>query len=255
MSYHITRRRPGPATIVGSGLAVAAAASLLAFSSLAEQAGLQGLATRGIEPAAPVGGGRTRAIRLPAPAVPPEPADAIEQLVRDTIAGTPSAIAAAPAPRAVPGAPAAGEPRRAREAKKDKPRRDHAPARRGPALAFAPRETADDTETTYGPPYGHAYGHDRKPKAPKPARNAPEKKQRAAPKAEAAPTYARRGAGEAPGSEEEAPRWKPSKSKPGKLAKHAARRGGHGKANGHANHAHDDGRGRGKGKGHRKHYS
>ncbi len=244
----MTGRRPNLATIVGSGLAAVAAGSLLAFSSLAEQAGLQGLATGHIQPAAPASGGSTRAIRLPAPApAPGEPADPIEQLVRDTIArATLPVVAPAPA-RVTPGAPAGdarAHPERPR--KKDKPRRA-APARPAAAVAFAPREAPADTETPDGPPYGNAYGHHKKPKKPIPAKRAG-KKHRPSSKAESGPMYARAADGDAGEAKDEAPQWKPVKDKKAKKTTRGPRNG-----NGHAKHAHDNGKGRGNGKGHSKH--
>ena len=81
-------RRPNLATIVGSGLAVVAAGSLLAFSTLAEQAGLQGLATAGIQPATPHRAPAGRAITIPAPAAAPpsEPQAVVDRLVETTLA-------------------------------------------------------------------------------------------------------------------------------------------------------------------------
>lgn len=79
-------RRPRLATIVGSGLAVVAAGSLLAFSSLAEQAGLEGLATGGIRPAAPASR-PGRAITLPAPVADADRSvhDGVRRVVDETI--------------------------------------------------------------------------------------------------------------------------------------------------------------------------
>src|SRR3712207_4029573 len=82
-------RRPSLTTIVGSSLAVIAAGSLLAFSSLAEQAGLEALTARGLQPAQPDRvTGRAEAITVPAPATAPpgDPRDDLTELVRATVA-------------------------------------------------------------------------------------------------------------------------------------------------------------------------
>ncbi|HEV2754197.1 MAG TPA: hypothetical protein VG318_00270 [Actinomycetota bacterium] len=250
MSRHLRERRPNLATIVGSSLAAVAAGSLLAFSSLAEQAGLQGLATGRIEPAAPARGGGTRAIRLPAPAVAPgEPGDPIEQIVRETFARADAPAVPAPAPRVTPGAPADDGPPEKKE-KKEKPRR-RAPEPPPEVVAFTPREAADETETADGPPYGNAYGHDKhdnhgkKPKPAKPPKHAGNGKGHGR-KADPAPIYARGAAEESSKPKDEPTTWKPVKEKKG--AGHS-----NGKANGHSKHAHDNGNGGGKGKGHKKH--
>lgn len=249
-------RRPNLATIVGSGLAVVAAGSLLAFSTLAEQAGLQGLATGGISPTVPARSGNTRAIRLPAPTDIGEPeriVDPIDEIVRDAIA---RANERQTAPRTI--APAGPvdtgsrpeqrpEPRAQRSPKK--PKKDH-----GRGVVVAARTTGEEeapaatAEPTDGPPYGNAYGHYKHDKKKKVEKAKPEKsghkhKSKAHKKeAPSAPVYARsRGK-----DEDEAPEWKPKKLKP-KDAETADSGPGNGRGNGHSKHAHDNGKGQGKG--------
>ena len=250
-------RRPNLATIVGSSLAVVAAGSLLAFSSLAENAGLQGLVTGRIQPAAPARGGSIRAITLPAPAAAPEePADPIERLVRDTFArsSTPVVTVPAPAPPVTPGAPSTERP--ARPEKKDKPRKRPATDKPSPAVAFVPRERAEETETVEETeaaeesPQGNAYGHDKKPKkpkAPKPPKHSGKGKGGA--KEDSGPMYARETAEPESEPKDKGPQWGPAKEK--KAKKVTAE--GSGKGKGHAKHDHDNGKGGGKGKGHSKH--
>lgn len=266
-------RRPNLATIVGSSLAVVAAGSLLAFSSLAEQAGLQGLAVGGIEPAAPSRAGETRAIRLPAP-VPATssetPVDPLDELVRQAIerAETRKVAVAVASPEAT-------------DRPQAKPDRDPKPKRPAPAVGFAAKEGAvNEVETSDdGPPYGHAYGHYKNGKAggPYPEGKAPgnsdhekkdkKKQDKKKPKkgrggAGSAPVYARTAndGGEAPGSNSKSKKVKkhapgnganslhaPGKSGKASPAKQGNRGNGHGKKTGHAKH------GKGKGKGHSKH--
>ena len=247
-------RRPNLATIVGSGLAAVAAGSLLAFSSLAEQAGLQGLASAGLQPAAPLRGGGPRAIRLPAPA-PAEPIDPIEQIVRDSIArATAPVTSAPPTPRVTPGAPSDDGP--GRPAKKDKPRHHHRrPERPEPVVTVAAKETVDEEPAAAeGPPYGNAYGHDKhdkKAKAPKPPKHVGKKKSHSD-EGPAEPMYAR-----SRNDEDESPSSKPPKlqkvKKAGKPEKDKGDAPAGGKGNGHSKHAHDNGKGGDKGKGHSKH--
>jgi hypothetical protein len=249
-------RRPNLATIVGSSLAAVAAGSLLAFSSLAENAGLQGLATGRIQPAAPVRGGSTRAITLPAPAPgPEEPVGPIEQLVRDAFAGssTPVATAPAPRPRVTPGAPSVERAGRPEKREKPKPRKRPAPDEPSPAVAFVPRETAEETETQTETgeesPQGSAYGHDKKakkPKAPKAPKHSGKEK---GGKTDSGPMYAREAAEPESEPKDEGTQWGPVKDKKAKKSTADAP----GRGNGHARHGHDNGKGRGKGKGHSKH--
>lgn len=230
-------RRPNLATIVGSGLAVAAAGSLLAFSSLAEQAGLQGLAAGGLEPAVPGRGSATRAITIPAPAAPPgEPATAGDTL-RDLVARV---VSEPPAQRAAiaPGAP----PDRRSPARGPEEKRPNRPERRAqPAFAarrVAAAASADDAAEYAGPPYGKAKGHhkhDKAEKAKAPRKQKPARSQEGS----EAPVYAKTKASDS--QKPKAPKTKVTK-------KSAASRG-QGKAHGHDKHA----RARGKGKGHSKH--
>lgn len=249
-------RRPNLATIVGSGLAVAAAGSLLVFSSLAEQAGLQGLATGGLQPATPGRDGGTRAITISAPASSPTP----EQTLRELVAQVDSDE---PAPRA-PVTPAAPAPERDRP-----PRPDENPVQRerstDPALAaraVAPSAPAYAAQTDpAGPPYGKAKGHDKHAQPEKAnATRRPKANGRRSPEA---PVYARtRSTG---GEKPKAPKMKKVTKGPaartegnghhkhaqghGKARGHGKHARGHGKARGRGKHAH----GHGKGKGHSKH--
>ncbi|MDQ4124398.1 MAG: hypothetical protein M3134_02200, partial [Actinomycetota bacterium] len=87
MTIHKEPRRGNLATIVGSSLAVVAAGSLLAFSTLAEQAGLDGLAAGKLQPAQPGrvdGGGHVITVPAPATAPPGDPREALVELVRDS---------------------------------------------------------------------------------------------------------------------------------------------------------------------------
>ena len=218
-------RRPNLATIVGSGLAVVAAGSLLAFSTLAEQAGLQGLSTGGLRPATPERVGRPQAITVPAPetAPPAEPRDAVDELVRRVVER--DEPGPEPAPRVAAPEPADGpKVRRA--------------ANRARVATLAGPDAADEAKTREwdGPPYGHAYGHykDRGERA-EPARRP--KKDRKPKASEPAPVHARTA---------NDGRAKPSK--PPKVEKAGK---GNGKAKGHSKHAH--GNGKDKDKGHSKH--
>jgi hypothetical protein len=231
-------RRPNLATIVGSGLAVVAAGSLLAFSTLAEQAGLEGLATHGLQPAGPGRGGETRAIRIPAPATAPpaEPPGPIERIVRDAA----TRVAAAPARPALPPVattpPAGTAPERPKKTPPHRSKRARRPSQ--PVALARSAAPAEDAETDWdGPPYGHAHGHDKKAKKPK----------KHAPKGSYEPSeetvYARTGNHKPKSS---SPRWKPPKTK--KVEKKAAPKS-HGRGLGHTKHEHSQG----KGKGHAKH--
>lgn len=234
MAFQKQPRRANLATIVGSSLAVAAAGSLLAFSSLAEQAGLEGLATGRLQPAHPGrSGGGGHAITVPAPATQPpgDPRDDLVELVRRTTADErvrtlptlePAETVAAPEPR--PEKPAKPEPRR---------------IDRSARVAVAQPEVDDEPAETDGPPYGHAYGHHKdkhKDKAPKPGK-------KHAPKAHSdeAPVYARSAHDEGKSKPPKAPKMQ-------KVKKVKKANPGNGKAKGHSKHAH-----KGKGKGHSKH--
>ena len=230
------RRRPNLATLVGSGLAVVAAGSLLAFSSLAEQAGLEGLATNGLQPAQPGRvAGKSHAITIPAPATEPprDPRDALADLVRDSIARADVVAAPEPGPAFTPGP----TPRRERPQPNRRPGRpDHIANRARVAFAGPDShgEEADAAEWD-GPPYGHAYGHYKKDHArPKKA-----KKHEPRPNSGEQPVYARTASDEHPKAPKP-PKMKKAEKGPGKA-----------KAKGHAKHAHE--RGNGKGKGHSKH--
>lgn len=248
-------RRPNLATIVGSGLAVVAAGSLLAFSTLAEQAGLQGLATGGLQPARPNRTEAAHPITVPAPATAPprDPREALTELVRDTIARVDDptvAVAAAPEPRSfTPIVEPRVKPKRIEKAKNpSRPSRTGGGAR----VAIAGPSTG---KKAGGPPYGHAYGHHKKDDNPKPAKAV--KKHR--PKASSnQPVHAPGSNGKGNGHTKapKAPKAKSPKPpktkapKANKVAKAASHGngGGNGKAKGHAKHAH-----KGKGKGHSKH--
>lgn len=230
MATHSEPRRANLATIVGSSLAVVAAGSLLAFSSLAEQAGLEGLATGGLQPAQPGrvdSGGHAITVPAPATAPPGDPRDALVELVRDS-GGRMRVRTIVPVdtperePRSRPEQPDPPEP--------TQPRRIESSAR----VAVASDDGNDVDEVEHdGPPYGHAYGHYKKEhEAPKPAK-------KHAPKSSEAPVYAR-GANEGEGSKPPKP---PKMHKVEKAPGHS-----NGKAKGHSKHAH-----KGKGKGHSKH--
>ena len=244
MSPRNEPRRPNLATIVGSSLAVAAAGSLIAFSSLAEQAGLQGLSIRGIQPAQPGhGGGGGHAITVPAPSTAPpgEPRDALTQLVRDTIER--DVRVAAPQPVRVVEFDPAPAPRK-RDRRLERPETQ-------PRVAVATPDETGEVETAEwdGPPYGHAYGHyknkhDAKPKAPKkkPAPKVRTKDQ---------PVYARTAADDKPGRGPKPPKT----NKLEKVDETPGNGNGNGKAKakGHSKHSHGNGKGKSKGKGHSKH--
>ena len=158
-------RRPNLATIVGSGLAVVAAGSLLAFSTLAEQAGLEGLATGGLQPARPNRAEAAHPITVPAPATAPprDPREALTEIVRDTIARVdrPVAVAEAPEPWSfTPAVETRVKPKRIEKAKKP---------RSAARVAIAPPVE----KKTDGPPYGNAWGYHKKDgEKPDPARKA-----------------------------------------------------------------------------------
>ena len=228
-------RRPSLATIVGSSLAVAAAASLVAFGSLAEQAGLQGLAVGGLQPAQPGrGSGGGRAITVPAPpATPPEDSrDTLAELVRDTIER--DRIASAPEPRpAITFTPA---PR-------DRDRRDPIENRARVAVA----EDELETSKTGGPPYGHAYGH-YKHNHDHSAGSKPGKRKGASKGRDQAPPVYARSANDEAAEAPKAPKMKKAKPENGNGHSNG---NGNGNAKGHAKHS--NGNGKAKGKGHAKH--
>jgi hypothetical protein len=243
-------RRPSLATIVGSSLAVAAAGSLLAFSSLAEQAGLQGLATGGLQPAAPArNGGGGHAITLPAPSAEPprDPRDALTDLVRD-------AIVRVDAPREVePITFAVTVPAPPQRERADKKVRRPDPSENQAKVVVADPDVPSDDAETDGPPYGHAYGHYKdKHQKPEPARKPkPAKKHKPKSSSPGQPVYARTAnedAGKAKAPKAKAP--KPPKMK--KVDKAESPGNGHGKAKGHSKHS-GNGKGKSKGKGHSKH--
>lgn len=238
-------RRPSLATIVGSSLAVIAAGSLLAFSSLAEQAGLEGLSARGLQPTQPdrtTGSAEPITVPAPATAPPGDPRDTLTELVRETVARRDldpirvSVPAPEPAPRV--GTPVPNEPDRIERR-----------ARVAVAEPEVPKAKPD------GPPYGHAYGYHKKDGAkPEPAQQRSRGKHRSKKPSGDQPVYART----ANGDGAKAP--KPPKTKKlakvkgnaGGHSKHADGRGnGHGKAKGHSKRA--GGHGKGKAKGHSKH--
>lgn len=246
-------RRPSLATIVGSSLAVAAAGSLLAFSSLAEQAGLQGLAVGGLQPAEPErtrGGAQAITIPAPASAPPEDPREALAELVRQTV----ERGAAERAPEVQPTITFATEPRPARRPNRpdrpERPDRIESPAR----VAVAGPDAADERESTEwdGPPYGHAYGHYGKkgksePKHPH-KKHGPKVRPR-----DDGPVYART-AGDEPARGPKPPKMKKvQKAGDSKAKGHAKHAHANGQAKGkaHAKHAH--GKGKAKGKGHAKH--
>lgn len=238
-------RRPNLATIVGSSLAVVAAGSLLAFSTLAEQAGLEGLASGRLQPTVPGrtgSGGHVITVPAPSTAPPGDPREALAELVRETVQRPPaqerSPQVVAPAEPPSPDEP---EPKRTRRIDES------------PKVAVTEPPVEDDVEAAEpdGPPYGHAYGHYKnkdkhkdKHEDPKHGPKSPSSEQ---------PVYARK-ANDDGGSKA----YKPSK--PAKLEKVKkvkktespgngnSKHAGNGKAKGHSKHAH-----KGKGKGHSKH--
>ena len=241
MTAHKEPRRANLATIVGSSLAVVAAGSLLAFSSLAEQAGLEGLATGQLQPAGPgrIGGG-AHAIMIPAPATdaPRDPAQVLAKLVRDSrsekvrMLPTVEATAPEPAPR----------PQRA----KPKPKTPAVESTARVAVTPPPEDPYDEPADSDGPPYGNAWGHHKhdknKHKAPKHKAPKHEPEQDAAEQ----PVYAR-----SKNDDEAKPPKEsngPALQKVKKEKKEKAPANGNGKAKGHSKHAH-----KGKGKGHSKH--
>jgi hypothetical protein len=236
MAAHREPRRANLATIVGSSLAVVAAGSLLAFSTLAEQAGLQGLATGRIDPAHPGRfGGGGHAITIPAPAPPEDPRDDLAELVRETVARRPRVEA--PVVEVFTPAETPSQPR----PRPERPRRIDQPAR----VAVAPPAEVEDEpeEDRDGPPYGHAYGYYRN----KHEDGRPAKKDKAKPRSAEQPVYARSANDEPASKPPKAPKMKkvkPAAPGNGKAQGHSK----HGKGNGHSKHAH-----KGKGKGHSKH--
>ena len=226
-------RRPSLATIVGSSLAVAAAGSLIAFGSLAEQAGLQGLAVGGLQPTRPERtGGGGKAITVPAPSTSPDdPRDALAELVRETIQR--DAVIRPPRPIVTFTPVPRDRPRPERRERPDI--EDQARI----AVVEPVAEEEAETPDSDGPPYGNAYGHDKKggPKKPK------AHKEKGGPKGNTQdqPVYART-ANEESDDAPKAPKMK--KAKPAKEE---------GNGNGHAKHASNDkGNGKAKGKGHAK---
>lgn len=228
-------RRPNLATIVGSGLAIAAAGSLLAFSSLAEQAGLQGLATGGLQPAQPQRGGATHAITVPAPATAPpgDPRDELTRRVREVIERTDTepvttTVAFEPAERPVTDPP------------KSKPEPERPDPIEPTARVVVEEPEEADPVAEDGPPYGHAYGHHKnKNKDKDKDKSKPAKKHEAKPAASDQPVYARNANDESKAK----PSKQPKLHKVGKAPK------SNGKAKGHDKHSHSNG----KGKGHSKH--
>lgn len=218
--------------MVGSSLAVAAAAALIAFGSLAEQAGLRGLAAGGLQPAQPERAGNGgRAITVPAPstAPPEDPREALVELVRETIARDQAVRTPQPRP-AIEFTPAPRD--------RGRPDRDLIENQARVAVVD------DELETTQagGPPYGHAYGHYKnkhKDRAPKPSKRKDDSKDGH----QDAPVYARTANDDEAGDSPKAPKMK--KVKPAK-----GNGNGNGKAKGHAKH---HGKAKGKGKGHAKH--
>lgn len=243
MTFQRQPRRANLATIVGSGLAVVAAGSLLAFSTLAEQAGLEGLATRRLQPTHPAHAGRgAHVITVPAPATAPpgDPRDELAELVRATVDR--DRVRTAPVVAFQP--PAAPSPQ-PDEARPDRSRRVEPTAR----VAVTEPAAQDEAEAAEpdGPPYGHAYGHYKeKHKAPKHEPRSRSSEQ---------PVYARSANDETESKPPKAPKMKKVKKvKP-------AGNPGNGKAKGHSEHGNGNGYGHskhagksnGKGKGHSKH--
>ena len=223
-------RRGNLATMVGSGLAVVAAGSLLAFSTLAEQAGLEGLAAGRLQPAIP---GRTgsggHVITVPAPPSTSsgDPREALAELVRES---TRPPRVETPAP------PVAADPPPPEKPERERPRRIDDAAR--VAVIEPAVEEEPDTGEWDGPPYGHAYGHYKnKHKEPNPA-----KKHEPKTRSSDQPVYARTANAESPS--------KPPKGSRLQKVKKVKEAEGHGNGNakGHSKHAH-----KGKGKGHSKH--
>jgi hypothetical protein len=262
MANHTVPRRASLATVVGSSLAVVAAGSLLAFSSLAEQAGLQGLATGGLQPAHPGrtgSGGRAITIAAPPSAPPSDPRETLAEAVRESgrrmRARTVAPVETAETERrprrekAEPGRPSPVD--RARVAVAERDVASRVGAGDGETAASAESESAGRD----GPPYGHAYGHHAGRGAPRPsskrvgpsrrtdhARSATDESERKDPKAPQARKV------EKVEKVEKAPRHSNGKAK-GHL-KHGDAGNGHsnGRAKGHPKHAH-----KGRGKGHSKH--
>lgn len=238
-------RRPSLATIVGSSLAVIAAGSLLAFSSLAEQAGREGLNARGLQPTQPDRTtGSAEAITVPAPATAPpgDPRDTLTELVRETVARRdldPIRVSV-PAPEPAPpvDTPVRTEPDR---------------IERRARVAVAQPEVPE--AEPYGPPYGHAYGYHKKDGAkPEPAQQRSRGKHRSKKPSGDQPVYARTANGGGAKPPKPPKVKKVAKVKDNGHSKHADGPGnGHGKAKGHSKHAGGHGNGKGKAKGHSKH--
>jgi hypothetical protein len=229
-------RRANPATIVGSSLAVVAAGCLLAFSTLAEQAGLDGLATGRLQPAVPSRTGTAgHVITVPAPATAPpgDPREALAELVRESVRRAP---VQEPPPEAVtpaePPSPVEPEPTRKRRVDDS------------PKVAVTDPPVEEDVAEPEGPPYGHAYGHYKDKNKDKHEDPKSGKKHKPKSRSSDQPVYARTANDE--GSYKSS---KPAKLEKVKKAKKAKSPGhSNGKAKGHSKHAH-----KGKGKGHSKH--
>lgn len=247
-------RRANLATIVGSSLAVVAAGSLLAFSTLAEQAGLEGLASGRLQPAIPGRAGTGgHAITVPAPATAPpgDPREALAELVRESVRRAPAQERPAePAVATEPPSPAKPE--------RERTRRVDSSAK--VAVAEPPVEEDVDAAEPDGPPYGHAYGHYKNKRKEKHKDEKPAKKQKPKSRSSEQPVYARTA-----NDDGESKPYKPSKPaklekvKKTKKADSPGNGNGKGHGKGHSKHAHKGkgnrsaGRSVGKGKGHSKH--
>ncbi|HYO60586.1 MAG TPA: hypothetical protein VEU29_01655, partial [Actinomycetota bacterium] len=203
-------RRRNLATIVGSSLAVVAAGSLLAFSSLAERAGLDGLAAGGLQPMHPNrSSGQAHAITIPAPSTAPpgDPRDAIVALVRGTRThrdadGAPAErVAFAPLPSVESGV---GEPKP--EAKPEAPKRPDRIDRQARVAVEGP--DVAKVEKRDGPPYGNAWGyHEKGGDQAKPAQRDGSGKHAPKKQSDGGPVYARKA------SDDDASASKPPKVK------------------------------------------
>lgn len=235
-------RKPNLATIVGSGLALVAAGSLLAFSSLAEQARLEGLATRGLQPAAPARYGNTvPAITLPAPSTPAEGRggllDELLEEGRTRVAAAPQQSQAVTLRAAAPDQPRPKKPNPPAHGRD----RDLRPDERR-VLARAAAPPGNVGAEWDGDDYDEREIRGKKPKKPK--KPHPHKGPRKHDPA-AQPVYARSTADE----DDERP------SKPPKMKKVKKAADGHGnkaRAQGRGED-HDEHDGKGRGKGHAKH--
>lgn len=239
-------RRPNLATIVGSSLAVVAAGSLLAFSSLAEQAGLDGLAAGGLQPMHPGrSNGGAHAITVPAPSTAPpgDPHDAIAALVRGTRTHR-DAGDGAPAERVAFAPPPPAEPVVAEPQPETRPER-RARIEQNARVAVAGPDVAK-AEKPDGPPYGNAWGyHKKNGEKPKPAQRDGSRKHAPKKQSDDAPVYARKA------NDGGASTSKPPKVK--KVEKVHKVKAPKGKAKGHSKHSLSNGHGNGKAKGHAKH--